>query len=280
MVERHARHPDHLGVGGAAANAALAFIRAGGRAILACRLAEDEHLPLIKGELERVGLWSSAVAVGGLFNAVYTIGGGCPYSRFGYTREGSAGSGLSPDDLDVELIRKADVIGVSGIFTCLNGTTRATVDQLLDLAGPEALVAYDVNYRPTLAAPSRAVEIYEELSPRFSIVKADLDEARMIWGDGDPLEVALLGASRHRYTLVTRGEEGLILVAEGKPVVVTPTPIVTVDPTGAGDAALGTLLYHLARGRSPETTAREAAEAGARCVRHLGAWGYATGVPG
>ncbi|MCK4593612.1 hypothetical protein KAU45_03860, partial [bacterium] len=220
MVERHADYPDHLGVGGAAANAALAFIRAGGRAVLACRLADDEHLPLLKGELERTGLWSSAVVVGGPFNAVYTIGGGCPYSRFGYEREGSAGGRLGPDDLDAELIGMADVVLVSGIFTCLNETTRATVDRLLDPAGPGALVAYDVNYRSTLAEPSQAVTTYEELSSHFSLVKADVDEARMLWGDGDPLEVALRGASRHRYVLVTRGEEGLSLVTEKGPVAI------------------------------------------------------------
>ncbi len=279
MVERHADFPDHLGVGGAAANAALAFIRAGGRAILACRLADDEHLPLLKGELERTDLWSSAVAIGGPFNAVYTIGGGCPYNRFGYEREGSAGGRLGPDDLDAELIGLADVVLVSGILACLNGTTRAAMDRLLDRTGPGALVAYDVNYRSTLAEPSRAVTTYEELSSHFSLVKADVDEARMLWGDGDPLEVALRGASQHRYVLVTRGEKGLLLLAEDKSVVITGTPIETVDSTGAGDAALGTLLYHLARGHSPKVATREAATAGARCVGHLGAWGYNRGMP-
>jgi 2-dehydro-3-deoxygluconokinase len=278
MVERHVRHPDHLGVGGAAANAALAFKSAGGRAVLACRLAEDEHLPLLRGELERVGLWTPSVVLGGPFNAVYTIGGDCPYSRFGYTREGSAGGGLGPDDLDEEVIAEADVVLVSGIFTCLNGTTRAAVDRLLRLTGTGALVAYDVNHRSALATRARARAIYDELSPRFFLVKADLDEARLIWGDGEPLEVALRGAARHPCVLVTLGEEGLLFVKNEEPTTVAGSAVETVDATGAGDAALGTLLYHLALGHPPALGALRAAKAGARCVRHLGAWGYTRDV--
>ena len=279
MVERHARHPAHLGVGGAAANAALAFVRAGGRALLACRLAEDGHFPLLRRELERVGLWSPSVIVGGPFNAEYSIGGGCPYSRFGYAREGSAGGRLDSGDLDDERISKADVILLSGIFACLNETTRAATEHLLNAADPEALIAYDVNYRSALVERSQAVALYEELSPRLNLVKGDLEEARMIWGGGDPLQVALNGSSRHRYVLVTLGEEGLILVSGGEPAPVGAIPAETADPTGAGDAALGGLLYHLARGHSPAVAAREAALAGARCVEHLGAWGYAKRGP-
>ena len=279
MVERHARHSGHLGVGGAAANAAVAFIRAGGRAVFACRLAEDEHLPLLRGELERVGLWSPAVVIGGPFNAVYTIGADCPYGRFGYAREGSAGGNFAPEDLEERQVAGADVILVSGVFASLNPTTRATVRRLLDLAAPGAVIAYDVNHRPALALPVEARAVYEELSPCLAFVKADLDEGRMLWGGGDPLEVALRGASRHPFVMLTLGADGLVLVADGEPEIVPATPAECVDPTGAGDAALGTALFHLARGRSPGEIGRAAADAGARCVGSLGAWGYTVGNP-
>jgi len=277
MVERHARHPGYLGVGGAAANAAVAFVRAGGRAAFACRLAEDEYMPLLKGELERVGLWSPAVVLGGPFNAVYTIGADCPYGRFGYAREGSAGGRLALKDLDGELVTGADVVLISGVFASLNPTTRGTVRRILDLASPGAVVAYDVNHRPALASPEDARALYEELSSRITFVKADLDEGRLLWGGGDPLEVSRRGASRHPLVMLTLGADGLVLVADGGPVIIPAAPVECVDPTGAGDAALGTALFHFALGRSPGETGRAAADAGARCVGSLGAWGYAVG---
>jgi 2-dehydro-3-deoxygluconokinase len=277
MVERHARHPDYLGVGGAAANAAVAFVRAGGRAAFACRLAEDEHLPLLESELERVGLWSPAVVLGGPFNAVYTIGADCPYGRFGYAREGSAGGSLAPEDLDGGRVAEADVVLVSGVFASLNPTTRATVRRILDLAAPVTVVAYDVNHRPALASPEEARALYEELSPSLTLVKADLEEGRLLWGGDDAIDVSRRGASRHPLVMLTLGADGLVLVADGETVTVPATPAECVDPTGAGDAALGTALFHLARGRSPGEIGRAAADAGARCVGSLGAWGYTVG---
>lgn len=277
MVERHARHPDHLGVGGAAANAAVAFVRAGGRATFACRLAEDEHLPLLESELERVGLWSPAVVLGGPFNAVYTIGADCPYGRFGYAREGSAGGSLDPEDLDGEPVAGADVVLVSGVFASLNPTTRATVRRILDLAPPGAVVAYDVNHRPALVSPEGARALYEELSPSLTLIKADLDEGRMLWGGDDAIEVSRRGASRHPIVMLTLGADGLVIVTNGEPVIIPASPAECVDPTGAGDAALGSALFHLALGRSPGEIGRAAADAGARCVGSLGAWGYTAG---
>jgi len=279
MVERHARHPDRPGVGGAAANAALAFVRSGGKATFACRLAEDEHLPLLRGELERVGLWSPAVVIGGPFNAVYTIGADCPYGRFGYAREGSAGGGLAPDDLDGELITGADVVLISGVFASLNPTTRGTVRRILDLAAPVTVVAYDVNHRPALASPEEARALYEELAPNLTLVKADLEEGRLLWGGDDALEVSRRGASRHPLVMLTLGADGLVLVADGETVIVPAAPAECADPTGAGDAALGTALFNFARGRSPGEVGRAAAKAGARCVGSLGAWSYAVGNP-
>jgi len=275
MLETHREHPGHRSVGGAAANAALAFTLTGGRAALACRLAEDDELPRLRAALERRCLWSPAVRLGGPFNAVYDIGGRCPYSRFGYTRDGSAGSRLTVDDLDDALLAAADVVLVSGVFSSLNDGGRRVGLYLVEHARPGALRAYDVNRRPALVDDVRARELYRQLAPRLDLVKADLAEARLLWGPGGPDALLARAAEQHHHVLITLGADGLLLHSRGASIRQTALPADEVDPTGAGDAALGAALHGLARGDSPDAVARSAAACGARCVTRRGAWGYA-----
>lgn len=280
MVETRRDDPAHRLLGGAAANAAAAFTAAGGRARLACRLAEDDALPELRAGLNRLGLWGPDIAGGGPFNAVYQIGGRCPYSRFGYTREGSAGGGLTIEHLDPELTARAEVVLVSGVFASLNEGSLAVCRHLLETAPPGALRAYDVNRRAALADEDRARELYAELAPRLDLVKADAAEAELLWGPGEPRDLLERARRRHRYVMITLGEAGLLLAAPAgvieQPAVPAAAPATEreVEETGAGDAALGAALHELAAGGDPARAARTAAEFGARCVASPGALAY------
>jgi sugar/nucleoside kinase (ribokinase family) len=276
MIETRLGDPAHRSLGGAAANAAAAFTAAGGRARLACLLAEDDALPALRDGLARLGLWGPDVASGGPFNAVYQIGGRCPYSRFGYTREGSAGGGLSVDQLDPTLTAAADVVLISGVFASLNVGSLAVCLHLLETAPPGALRAYDVNRRAALADENRARELYAELAPWLDLVKADAAEAELLWGPGGPRELLERARRRHPYVMITLGDAGLLLAApEGvieQPAV--PGAATAIEETGAGDAALGAALHRLSSGNPPAVAARTASEFGARCVAVPGALGY------
>lgn len=92
-------------------------------------------------------------------------------------------------------------------------------------------------------------------------------------GHGEPL--ALARALRARFgsgaVVVTDGEAGCAIAAEGFEGFVPARPVKAVDSTGAGDAFLGGLLVALARGLGWEAAGALANACGAACVEALGA---------
>jgi ribokinase len=70
--------------------------------------------------------------------------------------------------------------------------------------------------------------------------------------------------------LVTLGERGALLVREGGSLPVAPVPVRAVDPSGAGDAFIGSLAVFLARGAALEEAARQAAVVAALSVTRPG----------
>jgi ribokinase len=80
-------------------------------------------------------------------------------------------------------------------------------------------------------------------------------------------ELLRLGA---QTVVLTRGEQGALLVRADGTLAVPPVNVNVVDTTGAGDAFSGTLAARLAAGDSLETAARWAAAAGALACTRLG----------
>lgn len=93
-------------------------------------------------------------------------------------------------------------------------------------------------------------------------------------GGGDPLQLARALRARfgNRAVVVTDGEAGCAIAAEGFEGFVRARPVKAVDATGAGDAFLGGLLAALSAELAWEDAARLAHACGAACVEQLGAF--------
>src|SRR5262245_1383032 len=93
-------------------------------------------------------------------------------------------------------------------------------------------------------------------------------------GGGDPLRLArgLRGRFGNRAVVVTDGEAGCAIAADGFEGYVPARPVKVVDTTGAGDAFLGGLLAALAAELGWEDAARLGHACGAACVEQLGAF--------
>jgi adenosine kinase len=165
------------------------------------------------------------------------------------------GQGLTPRDLvvisptDPEAISRyaseCRDLGVPFVFDPGKQTPRLTGEQILDgLRGAAVLVGNDYEFGMMAQATGRSEE---EL-----IASAPL-------------------------TVMTRGAEGSVLYDNGfgggerRVLHVPPAPVAeVVDPTGAGDAYLGGLVFGIARGMPLEVSGRVAALAATYAIEHRG----------
>jgi sugar/nucleoside kinase (ribokinase family) len=114
--------------------------------------------------------------------------------------------------------------------------------------------------------------------PRLAPVLPEVDvflpnnhEAELITGKSDPLAQAerfhALGA---KTAIVTLGDGGAVLVAEGRRLRAGAFRVPFVDGSGGGDAFAAGYIDGLLRGLDPEGCLRTASAVGASCVRAIG----------
>jgi sugar/nucleoside kinase (ribokinase family) len=119
--------------------------------------------------------------------------------------------------------------------------------------------------------PADYLSRLEPVLPEVDVFLPNDHEAQLITGLADPLAQAelfhRLGA---RTAIVTQGERGSVLVADGLKLRAGTFPMPFVDGTGGGDAFAAGYIAGLLRGGGPEDCLRVASAVGASCVRAIG----------
>ena len=239
-----------LGVSGDVVNAAAAAAAAGARTAVLTRIADDELGDVIEQRLTELGIELGLLRRVPGQQAAYFVHADPDGAReFVYVRKGSAGSTLSPDDVDAA-VDEAHVVLASGITCALSDTARAAVEEAARRA---RTFLYDPNFRPRLTDAEAAAEVLRTLAPHAAVVTpAAPSETRALLGTDDPLQAAealrSLGAGA---AVVTRGADGSVVVdGDGAWQVSAVPPTALVDQTGAGDSLAGTVAARLALGDS------------------------------
>jgi 2-dehydro-3-deoxygluconokinase len=120
----------------------------------------------------------------------------------------------------------------------------------------QAVVSFDVNYRPALW-PQPPGKLLRDLADRADIVFAGLDEARALWGP----EVLTAADVRSllpspRILVVKDGAAAATAFDDHRATVVPARRIAVVEPVGAGDAFAAGFLAALLRGDAIERSLR------------------------
>jgi ribokinase len=132
-------------------------------------------------------------------------------------------------------------------------------------------MAVVVNPAPARALPAALVELGPVLTPNQG-------EAAALTGHAEPAAAArALERTTGAPALVTAGERGVFVAAEGRLDQIEPPAVSVVDTTGAGDAFNGVLAAGLARGWALDRAARWATGAAALSITKSGA---RAGMPG
>ncbi|WP_072314472.1 sugar kinase [Agrococcus sp. Marseille-P2731] len=264
-----------LGFGGAESNVAVGLARLGTPVTWMGRLGDDALGRLIVRQLRAEGVTTSVTldeqAPTALMLKERPAAGA---SSVSYYRAGSAGSRLAPEHLDLERIRGARVLHVTGISAALGDAPRAALDAALDAAQEAGtVVSFDVNHRSRLWGAAEAVPAYRALVARADVVFAGEDEAELVTGERDPRQqaaaIAALGAGQ---VVIKRGAEGAIALVDGELAEQSAFPVQAVDTVGAGDAFVAGYLCELLAGSPVAERLRTAAACGALACTAPGDW--------
>ena len=264
-----------LGFGGAESNVAIGLARLGVPVTWMGRLGDDALGRLVERQLRAEGVGAAVTrdpeAPTALMLKERPTAGS---SAVSYYRAGSAGSRLAPEHLDLDRIRDARVLHVTGITAALGDAPRAALDAAVDAAHEGGtIVSFDVNHRSRLWDAERAVPAYRALAARADVVFAGDDEAELLTGERDTdAQIAALAALGPAQVVVKRGADGATALADGERATQAAFPVHAVDTVGAGDAFVAGYLAELLAGASLAERLRTAAACGALACTAPGDW--------
>ncbi|MGM9705212.1 MAG: carbohydrate kinase [Prevotella sp.] len=251
------RQPDRSVPGGSTLNAIVSLERSGVPTVFMTETGHDRVGREIKAFLDDCGVdtgyirqWSGMKTPVSL--AFLDDDNNAEYSFYR--------SGEAPHEPTVLPLINRDDIVIVGSFYAVNAATRQQVKALLEQARQsEAIVIYDVNYRPAHKAdlPSVMSNIIENMK-YADIVKGSNEDFALIFGTEDPREVYDKHVAQQCPRMImTCGERAVTVIDYNSIHSFTPQPVKTVSTIGAGDnfnagTAYALVRYNITRDRLGE----------------------------
>ncbi len=258
-------HSAHLGFGGKGANQAVMAARLGAQVTMVSCVGRDVFGDSVLRNYRDQGIDTAHVRVDAqhvsgiapifvddeAHNVIVIVPG--------------ANLALSPDDVRraVPAIRGADAVVCQ-----LEVPVETTLEAFRVAASGRAR---------TILNPAPAATLPDELLRLIDLCVPNESEAELLTGQtvdgvaGATAAARALLARGPRAVIVTLGAQGALLLDASGPTHLPAVPVAAVDPTGAGDAFIGSLAVFLAEGRSLRESARLASAVAALSVTRIGA---------
>ncbi|MFJ8045716.1 sugar kinase [Kitasatospora sp. NPDC096147] len=262
-------------VAGAEANTAIGVSRLGVPAAWQGVLSSDELGDLITRELRAEGVTVHArrapEPTGLLIRTLRTA----ERSTVAYYRAGTAGTTLLPEDLDLDAVRRAGLLHVSGITPALGpGPAEAVRTAVRAAVAAGVPVSTALNHRQRLWSEGRARPELTWLVRHSAVVFASAAEARLVLGKDLPADAAAaaLAGLGPEEVLVSDGGGALGVYAGGLARLHHPTARTVVDTVGAGDSLAAGYLAARLRGLPLAERIRIALATARHAVTTVGDW--------
>jgi 2-dehydro-3-deoxygluconokinase len=264
-----------LGIGGSESNVAIGLQRLGVQTVWCGRIGADSLGSLVEREIRAEGVdvrvaVDPSAATGLMIKERRTPA----TQRVSYYRAGSAGSRITPEDIDEELIAGARLLHVSGITPALSAQAEATLRYAIGVARASAVpVSFDLNFRGNLWSPEGAGSVYRDIIPLADIVFAGDDEAAIAVGPGEPAELARrLAAMGPSQAVIKLGAHGALALIGGELYRQEAVTVDALDTVGAGDAFVAGYLAEFLTGCGPQERLQTATATGAFACLVPGDW--------
>jgi sugar/nucleoside kinase (ribokinase family) len=182
-----------------------------------------------------------------------------------------ANAAMSADGIPRDLVRRCKVFYVGGYLLMPPLERRGTLVELFrEARAAGARTVLDV----VVPGPGDHWHKFEEILSETDVFLPNSDEAELITGLADPLAQAeRFRAAGVRTVVITRGEQGTLLVEENRRLHAGVYPTQFVGGTGAGDAFDAGYIAGLLAGDDSLGCLRWGSALGASCVRSVSATG-------
>lgn len=261
---------------GAESNVSIGMARLGHRVAMIQRIGDDPIGQVITDRLRGEGISLAGFVTDPAAPTSFMLRQNRTADRVTvtYYRHGSAGSRLSRDDLDEDLIRSAKILHTTGITMGISPSAREAAEYAFGIAHEAgAAVSLDINHRSRLWSGDEAGKTLRAVMGKVDVVFGSEDELRLL-SDGDTPEdlVAAVRDLGPAEVVVKRGELGAMARAGSETVSAPVVPVTCVDPVGAGDAFVAGYLSARLEGQDIAGRLRRGAVCGAFAVSVPGDW--------
>ncbi|WP_461005763.1 5-dehydro-2-deoxygluconokinase [Streptomyces capparidis] len=239
-------------LGGSPTNVAVAAARYGRSAAVVTKTGDDPFGRFVRKALTGYGVSDRYVGVAQGLPTPVTFCEIFPPDHFPlyfYRQPKAPDLEIRPEELDLDAVRSARILWVTGTGLCDEPSRSATL-AALRARGGRGITVLDLDYRPMFwRSREEAREWVGRALPYATVAAGNLDECRTAVGVREPREAA--AALRERgvsLAVVKQGPKGVLAVDDSGAVQVPPVPVEVVNGLGAGDAFGGALCHGLLAG--------------------------------
>jgi len=269
-----------VSTGGAEANVAIALARLGVPVTWMGRVGNDSLGRRVLRELRAEGVHTLGIVDEAATALMLKETPRPGRSKVTFYRTGSAGSRLSPADIDGLDIAGARLVHLTGILPALSAAARAAALHLLEAATTAGVaVSFDVNHRSRLWTIEEAAPVYRAIATRAHIVFGGLEELTMLVNG--PVSDGEAGARHLAEAVRARGVPEVVvkLGAAGAGVLDADgwhrqdgEPVAVLDTVGAGDSFVAAYLATRLAGQAVGQALHAGVRAGAMACTYPGDW--------
>ena len=243
--------PLRLGVGGAESSVATYLALLGVRSAWIGRVGADPFGELVRRQLASVGADTSLMEIDEERpTGLYVKDPDRHKTSVYYYRERSAASFMNRGTLS--RLPRTSIVHLSGITAALSDSCLdMMVHALMDRPVADAVMSFDINYRPQLWAVDTAASVLNALAGAADLVFVSVEEARTLWGTATADDVRVKLPTPQRLVVKNAGVGATLYQGTNDGVFVEAPVVRVTDTVGAGDAFAAGYLYGMWK-RAPE----------------------------
>jgi sugar/nucleoside kinase (ribokinase family) len=252
--------------GGSACNTVVGVADFGGTAAYACKTADDDLGRFYIEDLRKVGITVPVPAGEGTTGtSVILI---TPDAQRTMLTHLGISSTLSPADIPAAEIQKAKYLYVEG-YLFPGESTRAAAQRAIDIAKEHGVKIALTISDPFVVHLQRDL-FWQLIEGPVDLLFANLEEARALTGEHDPIEAARKIHRHATNVALTLGADGSILMHGQQVFPIEAVRTTPVDTTGAGDMYAAGVLYGLTHGLSWKQSGHLGSHAASKVVAKMG----------